>query len=78
MKAGTAQKMILNMITTASMIRLGHVHGNKMVDLQLSNAKLRQRAVEIIVEKTGASAAHAQELLDQTGGVREAITAFHS
>lgn len=76
MKAGTAQKMILNMITTASMIRLGHVHGNKMVDLQLSNAKLRQRAVEIIVEKTGTSAAHAQELLDQTGGVREAIEAF--
>ena len=39
------------MITTATMIRLGHVHGNKMVDLQLSNAKLRQRALDIIVEK---------------------------
>ena len=78
MKAGTAQKMILNMITTATMIRLGHVHGNKMVDLQLSNAKLRQRALDIIVEKTGASPTRAQELLDQTGGVREAIAAYRS
>lgn len=76
MKAGTAQKMVLNMITTATMIRLGHVHGNKMVDLQLSNAKLRQRALDIIIEKTGASPVRAQELLDQAGGVREAIVAF--
>lgn len=78
MKAGTAQKMILNMITTATMIRLGHVQGNKMIDLQLSNVKLRQRALNIIVEKTGASPTRAQELLDQTGGVREAITAYLS
>ena len=77
MKAGTAQKMILNMITTATMIRLGHVHGNKMVDLQLSNAKLHQRAIEIIMEKTGSSAAAAQRLLEKTGGVRQAITTFH-
>ena len=77
MKAGSAQKMILNMITTASMIRLGHVHGNKMVDLQLNNAKLHQRAIEIIMEKTGSSAAAAQILLEKTGGVRQAITAFH-
>ena len=78
MKAGTAQKMIINMITTATMIRLGHVQGNKMVDLQLSNVKLRQRALNIIVEKTGASPTRAQELLDQTGGVREAIAAYLS
>jgi len=76
MKAGSAQKMILNMITTATMIRLGHIHGNKMVDLQLSNAKLRQRALEIIIEKTGASPTQAQALLDQAGGVREAIAAY--
>lgn len=76
MKAGTAQKMILNMITTATMIRLGHVKGNKMVDLQLSNAKLRQRAINIIVEKTGASPQKAQKLLKQNGGVREAIEAY--
>ena len=75
MKAGTAQKMILNMITTATMIRLGHVQGNKMVDLQLSNAKLRQRAVKIIQEKTGATAPKAQQLLDEFGGVR-AIKAY--
>lgn len=78
MKAGTAQKMILNMITTASMIRLGHIQGNKMVDLQLSNAKLRQRAVAIICEKTGVSTPVAQRLLDEQKGVRQAIDAFHS
>ncbi|MEL0201500.1 MAG: N-acetylmuramic acid 6-phosphate etherase, partial [Flavobacteriaceae bacterium] len=76
MKAGTAQKMVLNMITTAAKIRLGHVHGNKMVDLQLSNAKLRQRALDIIIEKTGASPTQAQKLLDQAGGVRQAIEAY--
>ena len=64
------------MITTATMIRLGHVQGNKMVDLQLSNAKLRQRAVEIIQEKTGATASKAQQLLDEFGGVRAAIKAY--
>ena len=78
MKAGTAQKMILNMITTATMIRLGHVQGNKMVDLQLSNAKLRQRAVKIIQEKTGATAPKAQQLLDEFGGVRAAINAINT
>ena len=78
MKAGTAQKMILNMITTATMIRLGHIQGNKMVDLQLSNAKLRKRALDIIIEKTGASPTRAQELLDQAGGVREAIEAYQA
>ena len=76
MKAGTAQKMILNMITTATMIRLGHIKGNKMVDLQLSNAKLRQRAINIIVEKTGATPTQAQTLLEQAGGVRESIEAY--
>ena len=54
--------MILNMITTATMIRLGHVKGNKMVDLQLSNAKLRLRAQAIIQEKTGTTK-ESQELL---------------
>ena len=78
MKAGTAQKMILNMITTASMIRLGHVQGNKMVDVQLSNAKLRIRALAIIQEKTGVTTEKAQQLLDAHGGVRAAIEAFNS
>lgn len=76
MKAGTAQKMILNTITTATMIRLGHVQGNKMIDLQMSNAKLRKRAVEIIVEKTGITTEKALALLEKTGGVRQAIDAY--
>ena len=50
MKSGTAQKLILNMITTVSMIRLGKVKGNKMVDMQLTNKKLNTRAVKIIVD----------------------------
>ena len=64
------------MITTATMIRLGHVHGNKMVDLQMSNAKLRQRAVDIIIEKTAVSKEKAQQLLHEYGGVREAIAGY--
>lgn len=78
MKAGTAQKMVLNMISTATMIRLGHVHGNKMVDLQLSNAKLHKRALAIIQEKTAVSLSIAQDLLAAEGGVRQAIAAFES
>lgn len=77
MKAGTAQKMILNMITTATMIRLGHIKGNKMIDLQMSNEKLRQRAVKIIMEKTGVSPQKAQRLLNENGSVRQAISAFN-
>lgn len=78
MKAGTAQKMILNMISTATMIRLGHVQGNKMVDLQMSNAKLRQRALAIIQEKTTATAEQALTLLKKYGGVRQAINAYEA
>ena len=78
MKAGTAQKMVLNMISTAAMIRLGHVQGNKMVDLQLSNAKLRQRALSIIQEKAGVSKEQAQNLLEEYGSVRNAIVGHQS
>ncbi|MDA9294494.1 N-acetylmuramic acid 6-phosphate etherase [Flavobacteriaceae bacterium] len=73
MKAGSAQKMILNMITTATMIRLGHIHGNKMVDLQLSNAKLHQRALAIIQEKVGVNLAEATALLEKHQSIRAAI-----
>ncbi len=73
MKSGTAQKMILNMITTSTMIRLGKVQGNKMVDMQLSNAKLIQRGVRMIVEETGLNYHEAQAYLTQYGNVREAI-----
>lgn len=77
MKSGTAQKMVLNMITTSTMIRLGKVKGNKMVDMQLSNAKLVQRGIRMIVEETGLNYHEAQAYLTQYGNVREAINRIH-
>lgn len=76
MKAGTAQKLILNMISTSVMIRLGKVRGNKMVDMQLSNAKLVDRAVKMIIESANCSAEEAKKLLDQHGSVRKAVDAY--
>lgn len=76
MKAGTAQKLVLNMISTAAMIKLGHVVGNKMVDMQLSNHKLVERGVRMIVEETGADPGLAEQLLKQHGSVRKAIDAW--
>lgn len=73
MKAGTAQKLVLNMISTATMIRLGHVQGNKMVDMQLSNEKLVDRAVRMVMEETGISRAKAEMLVKSQGSVRKAI-----
>ena len=73
MKAGTAQKLVLNMITTSSMIRLGKVLGNKMVDMQLSNNKLVDRGTKMIMDKTSVSSEKAKELLLKHGSVREAI-----
>ena len=52
---GTAQKLILNSITTSAMIKLGHVKGNKMIDMQLSNVKLKERAEKIVMDATGAN-----------------------
>ena len=76
MKAGTAQKLILNSITTATMIQLGHVKGNKMVDMQLSNDKLQDRAERMVIEATGAERSTVQKLLQEHGSVRQAIVAF--
>jgi N-acetylmuramic acid 6-phosphate etherase len=73
MKAGTAQKLVLNMISTTSMIKLGHVKGNKMVDMQLTNNKLVERAVKMIVDELGISQAEAEQLLQQYGSVRKAV-----
>lgn len=70
MKSGTAQKLVLNMITTAVMIRLGKVKGNKMVDMQLSNAKLVDRGVKMIMEKSGLDYDKAHVLLMELGSVR--------
>lgn len=67
MKAGTAQKLVLNMLSTAAMIRLGKTFSNLMVDLQPTNAKLRVRAARMVVMATGADPARAQWALEQSG-----------
>lgn len=73
MKAGTAQKLVLNMISTALMIRYGRVKGNRMVDMQLSNNKLIDRGVKIVMEATGLNEDRAHQLLTEHGSVRKAI-----
>ncbi|MFM1808027.1 MAG: hypothetical protein RLZZ242_752 [Bacteroidota bacterium] len=73
MKSGTAQKLILNMISTTLMIRLGHVHGNRMVDMQLSNEKLWERGIRYLVESLGISNESARALLQEQGSVRAAL-----
>lgn len=78
MKAGTAQKLVLNMISTAVMIKLGRVKGNKMVDMQLSNAKLVQRGINMIMEATGLDEERAKELLLSEGSVRKATAFYYS
>ena len=76
MKAGTAQKLVLNMITTASMIQLGKVKGNKMVDMQLSNSKLVDRGVKMIMGEIPVSYEEGAELLKKHGSVRKAVDNF--
>ena len=76
MKAGTAQKLVLNMISTVAMIQLGKVKGNKMVDMQLSNDKLVDRAVKMVMDETGVSYEKATELLEKFGSVRNAVEGF--
>lgn len=78
MKSGTAQKMVLNMITTAAMIRLGRVEGNKMVDMQLSNQKLVERGTRLVQRATGLNESDARNLLLEHGSVRRALVAFGS
>jgi N-acetylmuramic acid 6-phosphate etherase len=75
MKAGTAQKLALNMLTTSTMIQLGRVKGNKMVDMQLTNHKLVDRGTRMIMEELNISEEKARELLDLHGSVRAAIVA---
>ena len=73
MKAGTAQKLVLNMITTTTMIQLGKVKGNKMVDMQLSNNKLVDRGTRMIMDELQVSQDQAEHLLKKYKSVREAI-----
>ena len=77
MKAGTALKLILNMISTAAMIRLGHVKGSKMVDMELTNKKLVDRGTRMIMEEAGITDYElAKELLLKHGQVRAAVDAY--
>lgn len=76
MKAGTAQKLVLNMISTAVMIKLGHVKGNKMVDMQLTNNKLVDRGVKMLMAEIHASEDVAARLLEEFGSVRKAADAY--
>ncbi len=76
MKAGTAQKLVLNMISTATMIQLGRVKGNKMVDMQLSNHKLVGRGVQMIMDELNISEHEAAALLEEHKNVRKAIEAY--
>lgn len=73
MKSGTAQKLVLNMISTTVMIRLGRVKGNRMVDMQLSNNKLIDRGTRMVMEGLGVSYGEANELLRKHGSVRKAV-----
>lgn len=73
LKAGTAQKLVLNMISTAVMIQLGHVKGNKMVDMQLTNVKLHKRGVRMVMEEAEVDEETALYLLKRYGNVRGAI-----
>jgi N-acetylmuramic acid 6-phosphate etherase len=78
MKSGTAQKLVLNMISTSLMIKLGKVKGNKMVDMQLSNDKLIDRGVKMIMGEIPVSYEAAAELLKKYGSVRKAIEQFNA
>lgn len=73
MKAGTAQKLVLNMLSTAAMVRLGKVYGNLMIDVQPTNAKLRARAARIVRDATGASPEEAAAALAEAGSPRLAM-----
>ena len=77
LKSGTAQKLILNMITTTTMIQLGRVKGNKMVNMQLSNAKLVDRGTRMIMEELGLPYDQAKNLLLMHGEVKAAIDAYN-
>jgi N-acetylmuramic acid 6-phosphate etherase len=77
MKAGTAQKLVLNMISTTTMIQLGKVKGNKMVDMQLSNDKLVDRGVKMIMSEITVSYDEAAILLSKYGSVRKAVDNYN-
>ena len=76
MKSGTSQKLVLNMISTALMIRIGRVKGNKMVNMQLSNNKLVDRGTRYLMEGLQLDYEEAQKVLNQYGSVKKALDAL--
>ncbi len=76
MKSGTSQKLVLNMISTSLMIKLGRVKGNKMVDMQLTNTKLFNRGVQMIIDELSISKKQATQLLSINGSVRKAVNSY--
>jgi N-acetylmuramic acid 6-phosphate etherase len=76
MKSGTAQKLVLNMISTSAMIKMGRVKGNKMVDMQLSNKKLVNRGVKMIMDELEIGEEQAAQLLKEHGSVRKAYESY--
>lgn len=78
MKSGTGQKMILNMITTATMIKMGRVKGNRMVNMQLSNIKLVDRGTRMVIEELGLEYKEAEKLLLEHGSVKKAVDTYRS
>lgn len=76
LKAGTAQKLILNQLSTGVMIQCGHVQGNRMVDMQLANAKLVERGARMVADALNVSMDRARQLLTDSGSVRKAIDTF--
>jgi N-acetylmuramic acid 6-phosphate etherase len=79
MKSGTAQKMVLNMISTAVMVKLGRIKGNKMVNMQLTNQKLFDRGVKMIMDELKTiDASKAAELLSEYGSVKKSVEAYQS
>lgn len=76
MKAGSAQKMILNMISTAAMIKLGRVEGNKMVEMKLSNAKLRNRGAMMLMQALQIKLSEAEALLEKEPNIKKAMMLY--
>lgn len=77
MKAGTAQKMVLNMLSTATMIRLGYVTGNRMTNVKSSNQKLKERSLRILLAETGLDASGAKDLMNRAGDDLRAAIVMH-
>ena len=77
MKAGTAQKLVLNMLSTCVMIQIGRVKGNKMVDMQLTNNKLVNRGTRMVMNQTGPDENTAAGLLKEHGSVRKAVDNYN-